>query len=718
MPAITPREKNDLEKIERIKENVRNSMDYFNDNRDRFNSFRRFVFESNWTSDEKDMLTGIGKPNLEFNISEAFLSRFLGEFSKQEPSISVSASDHYEADPSMIDMVECHTRYFLCDAKDHGNVQYENMKSLTSGGYSIFKLVTDYCNDFSFDQDIYLQNANPTLCGFDPSAKLSHKGDGRFCFELRPMTEEEFREEFPDQPIGTVKYARGFAGFNWSYSVGTEKILMVCDYYEKKFKKITILKLSDGQVISEKDYQELVDGWDDISQPPVVVSKRDTQKEVIWRYRLYEGGVIEKKKTDFPGFPLIFVDGNSVVLSDSNSGNVQQFTRPYLYHTKGAQKLKNYAGCSLANEVENIIQHKIMVAKEALPKEDMFQDAYKDVQKANVLVFNSFFEQDPDKPIPNPIREVQRSPAPPEIMNAFTSADSIIQMTLGSFDAALGINDNNLSGAAILQGASQSNAASMPYIVGYLAGLQRVADLYIKLIPKYFKTDQPRNLPLRSLKGQNSFVQINSPNGPNLDYSDNDLHVKVEAGVNFRVQKDRALMQITKFMQISPKFNSFMEDHLDILLDNMEFRGMDALKQEFDQWNQQQQMKQAQMAQQQMMMNPAIMKNQIETQKLQQESQKSQMQFQIDLADLKHEQNRLIADIEQSQSEQQVQMIKAQTERFAKSVDLEIQHKKHNMAHKDQVHRHAIDTLNMHHLGKNSDNKTGDINERTETNME
>ena len=37
---------------------------------------------------------------------------------------------------------------------------------------------------------------NPTLCGFDPLATTSHKGDGRYCFELYPMTQEEFAQEF------------------------------------------------------------------------------------------------------------------------------------------------------------------------------------------------------------------------------------------------------------------------------------------------------------------------------------------------------------------------------------------------------------------------------------------------------------------------------------------------------------------------------------------
>ena len=110
--------------------------------------------------------------------------------------------------------------------------------------------------------------------------------------------------------------------------------------------------------------------------------------------------------------------------------------------------------------------------KEALPKEEEFLQAYKDTQKESVLVYNSVHESNPDCPLANPIREVNRIPGPPEIAQAFTGADRLIQNVLGSYDASLGINNNQLSGIAIVEAASQSNATAMPYIVGCLQGFQ------------------------------------------------------------------------------------------------------------------------------------------------------------------------------------------------------------------------------------------------------
>ena len=86
-----------------------------------------------------------------------------------------------------------------------------------------------------------------------------------------------------------------------------------------------------------------------------------------------------------------------------------------------------------------------------------------------------------------------------KLPQAFTGSDSLIQNVLGSYDASLGINNNQLSGIAIVEGASQSNATAMPYIVGCLQGFQRVAQIYVDLMPKYFTT--PRTIPILDEEG-------------------------------------------------------------------------------------------------------------------------------------------------------------------------------------------------------------------------
>jgi uncharacterized protein YeaO (DUF488 family) len=616
----------------------------------------------------------------------------------------VGSEDEDQADPQTVHVVEAHIRHQLRDTKNH-HVRWELMKDIYSGGFSVAKLWTDYAHPMSFNQVINWDRAfDPCLCGWDQLARYSHKGDGRFCFELMPYEIEDFKEQNPGIKTDKISFNRQFAGYNWSYLNGNEKILIVCDYYKKKKRDVQIVQLVNNQVLTVKEYEMMLEEWEmsgRVDQPPVIKGKkRWTQLETICRYRCIETEVIEYSETDFTFFPLIFFDGNSIMLKNpKTSGAIQQMTRPYVYHAKGAQKLKNFAGITLANEMENIVQHKFMVAKEALPKEMDWLAAYKDIQKPSNMVFNAFFEQDPERPIPSPIREIQRPPTPPEVVQTFASTDSLIQNILGSYDASLGINDNQLSGVAIIEAATQSNAAAMPYIVGFLQGLQRVAEIFIDLIPKYYKT--PRTIPVMGIDGKAEYVKINQDKGVDLFYDTNVLNVKVEAGVSFQIQKSRALQQLIALQQASPLFAQFMnEKGLGVLLDNIEIRGIDQLKMMVQDW-QQELAKQKQMAmqqqQQQMQNNPMVMKNQIEMAKVQQRGQEMQMkqqqskvQFQIDLEQLKQDQMKILSDMAIAKDGSLTQRIKAESERFSKQVELALKKK-------DMHHRHFKEAIETHH---------------------
>lgn len=679
--------------LDSIKKNVKLTYEAFKHNYDRYNQFRIFIFETSLTPDDITLLTNQSKPQIEFNVTEPFISRLLGEFSKQEPGISVQAEDQSRADPVTISVVESHIRHILLDS-NNSSVGHEVYKDILSGGFSVFKVKTDYANDMSFDQNIYLDRVyDPTLVGFDQLARLSHKGDGRFCFELFPMEKEDFQQEYPNVDVEKLTFNRTFSGFSWSYINGNTPVILVCDYYLKKKRSYKIVQLSDGKVMPLKDYEKMIQEWNDFAAPPTIKGKpRKTTVETICRYRCIENEVLEYEETDFKMFPLVFVDGNSAMIKNpKTSGNVKQFTRPYVYHAMGAQKLKNFAGITLANEIENIVQHKFMVAKEALPKEEDWLQAYKDIQKPSTLVYNAYFDQDTDKPIANPIQPIPRIPPPPEVAQTFAATDSLIQTILGSYDASLGINDNQLSGIAIVEGATQSNAAAMPYIISYLQGLQRVAEIFVDLIPKYYKT--PRTIPVRGLDGKKEYVQINQQDGILMNYETNVLNVRVEAGVSYAVQRNKALQQIIALMNASPLFAQFMnEKGLPNLLDNIEIKGIDSLKQQVDSWiKQTEQQKQMAMQQQQQEMqnNPIMMKHQIEMQKLQQKSEENETRFNIDMQKLKQDQMKTLTDALIAKNNSQVQMIKAETERFAKEVDL-------RMKHRDMNHKHTIDIVNVH----------------------
>jgi len=268
--------------------------------------------------------------------------------------------------------LEAHLRAIFCEANNHNSCEYEVYTDTLSGGFSVVRVWTDYIHEKSFEQAIKIARvADPTLVGFDPLAVLPHKGDGRFCYELIPKTKKEFQSEFPHIDLSSLKFNQELNGFSWSYQGNQEEILLVCDYYVKKQTPKKLVRLSSGDTLFYEEYKALEQYRQQegiLSQLPTIAEERQTNTETIHRYQLIGSQIIQHEETDYKYLPLVFVDGNSIRLRDSKTGEMKQVTRPYLFHAHGIQRLKNLAGQCAANELENMATQKWIIAAESIPK--------------------------------------------------------------------------------------------------------------------------------------------------------------------------------------------------------------------------------------------------------------------------------------------------------------------------------------------------------------
>lgn len=694
------------DRLPELKKSVESWHEYFLDNINRYKEFMRFVFRSGLTDSELESLRNTDKPTIEFNILEAYISRQRAEFSKNQPSFTVTAADGVPLQNinkefmDTMQVIESHLRSIFSDGIND-SLMYNVFSDLLAGGYSVVKIHTDYVNERSFEQNIVVERAfDPLLCGFDPLARESHKGDGRFYFETYPMTRNDFERDYGSDLTNRMKFVATAAGFGWSYKNEKEDIIIVIDFYEKKTKREKILKLSNGHVVTKKEYEEFLEEWEKserIEQPPIPVGdSRYSEFTTICRYRFCETEVIAYEETDYKYLPGVFIDGNSVML---NNGDMSyQMTRPFVYHAQGIQRLKTFAGQSLANELENTVQHKWIAAIEGIPEK--YLSAYRNPQKADVLVYNHFLDsRAPDVVLPPP-QVVQRAPIPPEITNTFKMSDEMTQAILGSYDNSMGINRADLSGIAIARGAMQSNQAAVPYIMGYLKGLNRVATIIVDLIPKYYRT--PRSLPLMLPSGEKTYTIINKQGTLYMNYDPNSLEVKVEAGASFAMQKELALQTIINLMQASPTFAQFInQEGLGLLLDNLDIRGIDQMKakaaqfemkvKQQEQQMQQMQMQQAQQASQgsQTMQQLAIAKAQKELQspaKEQIEMLKVQHGMKMDEAELQLREQEIqdefigqVSAIRNDQVTEQLNRAKIDAENTRSSIEAVIALDKHHM---------------------------------------
>jgi hypothetical protein len=433
----------------------------------------------------------------------------------------------------------------------------------------------------SFEQKIIVENVfDPTLCGFDPMARQNTKSDGSYCFAITPMTRENFIEEFGEEAADGLSFAREQDGFTWSYELEEHQIVLVVTFFVKEKSKKKIAKLSNGHSIVKEHYPQLQQMWNDrgfIEQIPQIIEERYTEFETIHQYIFAGNKMLDHVETNFKYLPIVFMDGNSVFIKKQKSGPTKEMTKPYCLQAKGAQRTKNFAGQTAGGEIEDMIQHKFMVAKEAIPKD--YEDAYTNVQNAALLVYNLFDPKNPGVQLPPP-QVVQRTPTPPIVMETFAQMDQTIQMILGSYDAQMGIVGDNISGKAIEKGAMHSSATSQPYYMGYISGLNQIARILLDLIPKYYRT--PRSIPIKHPNGKRDYQIINDESNQDsvfMNYDPNDIEIRVEAGINTNMQKMESLNTIIKMSAASEIFGKFINTMgLPIIVENLEIRNSEKLR--------------------------------------------------------------------------------------------------------------------------------------------
>ncbi len=698
------------DRLSRIKDNISEAYVYFQKNREYYNDTRKFVLKTNITPDQANALKDLDRPVLQFNSLEAYVSRLLGEFSKQSPGLEVASEpSEKQPFPDEVKFVENHMRNIIKNLNS-----YEIYRDQLTGGFSCIKVWTEYENPKSFNQKICCDRAyDPLLVGFDPSAQKSHKGDGAYCFEIIPLSEDQFKQMYPDVDISGC-YDAEIEGFQWGYRSGKKKIILLCNYYEKKTRKVMIYKLSDNRVRTKKEYELLLSQHiesGDIKEPPQIIDKRMTDMPYVCRYQIIKNEVLEYKETEFSGLPLIFVDGNSVLLkAESSNSDNEQVTKAYVHNAIDIQRLKNVAGQTVANKIETMVQHKMKVALESIPKG--YEEAYKNTQNASNYIYKAY-KDDGVTPLPPPT-EVVQMPLPQEAISMFMGADQLIQYALGSYDAQMGVNDSDLSGVAVVESASQSNAAAMPFIVNYLAALQQMSNIILDLIPKFYVT--PRSIPIITQEGKREHVSINNPNDPKslkIQYNPSDLNVIVSPGVNFDVQKNKSLKVLGLLAQAFPAIGAMLNQNgLPIIFDNLDIKGADQLKIMAEEWTKKQKLQQAlamhnqQQGQQQ---NPEMLKVQLDQQIAASKDQNEKALIAIkqqdsdvkqQLAGIKQQEQNLADAMAQINAINQrldsiVQVKKIDTERAVHGIDAAIQKVENDRAHSLNVADH-IHKVNQH----------------------
>lgn len=644
------------DEAEKINKQILESHAYFSENVQRYHDCRKAIFKSSINENDEAFLSKLDWPRIECNVLKPYISRMRGEWSKQTPTISVSAKSDQISDDNLNEFLEGHFRAIIDDANQS---QFENeiFNDSVTGGFSVMKVFTEYESDSGFNQVIKLGRVfDPTLCFFDPLARKSHKGDGEYCGEHFPMRAEDVEEIF-GMDLGNVSFARGKDGFDWYYQTQNQKIAIVCHFYKKKYRKVRKVLLANGVTMDKDKYMERINNWDadgHIAVPPKIIKERDVKTTTICRYTLIGGQVKEYLETDFAFLPLVFVDGDSQLLMEG--GATYQRTIPYIESAIDAQRMKNFTGQAFLHEITMMMKQHYMMPREAFPNQQGLAENWLETQKPSVLLY-----EDKDKegnPLSPPI-PVQSRPINPLLYQAFVDADDTVGGVLSHFNVNEGVAQKELSGLAIQEAASQSNASGFTYIMNYMGSLTQVAVIFLDLMPKYYVT--PRTVPVVDASGERGFKMINgnTPDSISTKYDPSSLGVIVKAAVNFEIQRQQALDTMERLSVSLPAMQQLLEapGAINVILDNIDIRGIDKLKEIAEE-------AQEAAAKNGPPPNPQMMAMQLKQQELQADSQYKQAQLQADSAykqsQIQLQQQQMQIDAQNQDMQNQIKMLQVQ----------------------------------------------------------
>ena len=631
----------------RITQNISRWMNENWDNTTRYYKFRDFTFKNELPDQMISACDLLNKPPLKFNIMESFLDRLRGEFAENMPQVKVSIQDGVALSPEISQLrhiIEDHFRYIIDETARNG-VQIAIFDEVSSGGFSVMQITPEYNDGLTMRQRIvWKKSYDSTKAGFDVLAREPSKKDSKFCFDSRVYDKETFESDW-NITLDKSVFSDATNGdkFKWYFRIGEQEMVVVCDYYEVVTNKYKIVELSDGKVIKESEYEDYVaDFKSKISNfglaEPIIVDERMYDDKKVMRYKITGNKILEEEELKYTDdLPLIWFDGNSVVLGDEQRQS-KLMTRPYLMNCEGTQKLMDVVGMNIADEIQNVSRHKLLIAEESVSPE--YIDHIKKPQIYDTLIYRAFYNNDPSKPNPAPV-QMARTAFPQEMLAIFQYIPSLIETILGTHSNALAQQTAPESGTAAMVKAINSSATAKPLFTKYIISLNRALEVTLKMMPKVYKGEM--SLPVLDRQQQQQSVMVNGNGQPSLDFDPNIFKIKVEASTGVAAQKAQALMQITQLCGVLPGFAAFIQEKgLSVIIDNIEIRGSDVLKELSTQYMQEMAQKQAEMMRQQQQMmqqqqaqgNPLMMREVTKRMELQQKAHEADVNHSIEAAKL------------------------------------------------------------------------------------
>jgi hypothetical protein len=520
-----------------------------NEFRKNFLDDMRFLAGEQWPAAIKKERDQDGRPSLVINRLPQYVRQITNDQRQNRPAIKISPVDD-QGDPETAKIYQGMIRHI--EYNSSADTAYDTaFEGAVGGGRGFFRIITDYCDPTSFDQEIYIKRIRDHLSVYmDPFSAEPDGSDQSYCFVVEDLSKDSFEREYPKAELsGEGKWeSLGSQAPGWV----KENAVRVAEYFYKEYRDATIALLNNKQVIELKPGMALPEGIK-------VVSKRETQIPVIRWCKINGVEILERR--DLPGtfIPIIPVYGNEIFVDG------KRIIEGIVRHAKDPQRMYNYWASS---ETEMIALAPRAPFIGYAGQFEGFEADWKMANRRNLayLQVNPKIINGQLPPLPQ--RVVFEPPVQAISQARFQSAEDI-KATTGIYDAALGVKSNETSGRAIERRSVQSQTSNFHFVDNLRRSIRHAGRILLEWIPVVY--DTARAVRIIGADGQEEIVRINDAfqqDQQTYQLGVGKYDATCDAGPSFATKRQEAANAMMDFVKTNPNAPIW-----DLIVKNMDWPG-------------------------------------------------------------------------------------------------------------------------------------------------
>lgn len=538
--------------IERAKKRYKIAEEAWSDINEQAREDVRFSVGDQWNEEEKVMRQKDRRPCLTINRLPSSIRQVTNDLRQNRPSIKVSPVDD-RGDVKTAKIFQGIIRHI--ENKSGADAAFDNAgDGAVRKGFGYFRVITDYCNPYSFDQDILIKRIpNSFSVKIDPFFQEADASDIKWAHIDVDMPIDDFKAQYPNAEINR-------SGEDWGTVVRnsdgwvTENSVRVSEYFETEYEDEEIALLSDGRVLPVAKLPkapEMLLGQN--GEPLQVVRKRKTQIPKIKWYKIAANEIVDE--TDWLGkwIPIVSVFGDEI----NNDG--ERVLEGIVRHAKDSQKMYNYYKSSEAEAIGLAPKAPYIMAE---GQDEGYEEMWATANTRTYSVLKYRQVELNGEPAPPP----QRQGYEPAIMastQAAAGAAEEIKVTTAVYDASLGARSNEQSGIAIQRRANQSQTTNFHYADNLARAIRHLGRILVDLIPKVF--DAPRALLIIGEEDQQELVWVNkifNHKGEDVEYNlgAGEYDVTVSQGPSYQTKRQEAVATMLELTKALPQQAALFAD--------------------------------------------------------------------------------------------------------------------------------------------------------------